>query len=796
MAVTVEESPSTSVARPRRPPLLHRVAWTVFRFAVILALAGLIGGSWYLARRGFSRQWRYRVIEELHKRGVEASIGRLTLDPFRGLIARDVRIFSYKNRANRLAVINEVALDINYAALFHHQPFLNALDVRNAQITIPLKSPDGKVERPQLKNFYAHVYFPPEQIYLSQAEGTFCGIRISATGQLIKRENYRPEHQPTAEEWQKRLSLFRQIVTELQKFSFSGAQPSLQIKFSGDLGQLEDARAEATLRGANVRRKNYEMRNFLAVAEWADQTLNLTQCEWKDNFGSFAARASWSRQTSAANFQVRSSIDLKTLLDAAGMENFLAAATFNSSPVIDLSGSASFATAHPELKIIGRFSVANFALKNVPLSDLRAEFSWDGERAWLHDLRVRHETGELRADIFDAPDDFRLNIDGPITPSEIRPFASAGMATFLDQWEFPRPALIQLAIRGQDRRPENWHGEGTVALQRARFRGIWMNSASAKIHFGDGAVTYDNLRITRDEGVGTGSFTYDFAKHEVRVSNIKSTLRPSEACFWIDPDLWKTVAPYKFHQSPVVTANGVYQFRGQKGTRLDITVDAPGGMDYVFIGKTLPFDRIAAKLVFTTDRLQIVDLNGGLFSGAVHGRSDVSLARHDQRYHANLSLDGINFAPLTDLYFNYKTAQGRLTGSYDFDGVGSDSRKMRGRGKVQVTNGNVFAIPIFGPLSGIMNSILPGTSGYSIAHEATANFTLKDSVIHTDDFEVSGKLFSMLGHGDIYFLDDKLDFEVRIDGKGPTALLIPVYKLFEYKGEGSLKQPDWHPKRF
>jgi hypothetical protein len=26
--------------------------------------------------------------------------------------------------------------------------------------------------------------------------------------------------------------------------------------------------------------------------------------------------------------------------------------------------------------------------------------------------------------------------------------------------------------------------------------------------------------------------------------------------------------------------------------------------------------------------------------------------------------------------------------------------------------------------------------------------------------------------------------------------LTPVYKLFEYKGEGSLKNPNWHPKAF
>jgi hypothetical protein len=35
-----------------------------------------------------------------------------------------------------------------------------------------------------------------------------------------------------------------------------------------------------------------------------------------------------------------------------------------------------------------------------------------------------------------------------------------------------------------------------------------------------------------------------------------------------------------------------------------------------------------------------------------------------------------------------------------------------------------------------------------------------------------------------------------MSANGPAFLLTPVYKLFEYTGEGSLKHPDWHPKRF
>ena len=180
-------------------------------------------------------------MEELHKRGVEAYIGRLTLDPFRGLVARNVRIFDYKNRENTLALISEVSLDINYAALIHHQPFLNALDVRDAQITFPLKTAVGKADRAQLTDFRAHVYFPPDQIYVSEAEGILCGIRISATGQLIKRENYQPSAPISPEEWQRHLLIAQRALNELQKFKFRATAPSLQLKFSGDIAEIEKA---------------------------------------------------------------------------------------------------------------------------------------------------------------------------------------------------------------------------------------------------------------------------------------------------------------------------------------------------------------------------------------------------------------------------------------------------------------------------------------------------------------------------------------------------------------------------
>src|SRR2546427_157821 len=599
----------------------YRIALSLLRLVVLGAILGIIIGGYYLARRGFGREWRSLIVEELHKRGVEAYIGRLTLDPFRGLVAKNVRIFDYKNHENTLALISEVSLDINYAALIHHQPFLNALDVRDAQITLPLKAAEGKAEKAQLTNFRAHVYFPSEQIYVSQAEGIFCGIRISATGQLIKRENYQPSPAISPEEWQRRLMIAQRVLNELEKFQYPAALPSLQLKFSGDVAEIEKAHVEATLHGDRLERGGYEMRDLSAAAEWNDQHLNIAHCEWNDGKGNFAGRADWNRETDTANFQVRSNLNLRAFLDAFGLGEPLAGIEFHSPPVVEVSGSVTFAPDRFRPDVIGHAAFERFSYKTIAFSDLAADFSWDGERTFVRDLRVRHQTGQLRADFFEAPADFRLNIESTISPEVLRPVVPRELNEFLRDWEWQRSPAIRLAIRGKDRNPGSWQGDGTVALGRSRFRGTWMNNANTRIHFADGALTCEDLHVTRDEGVGSGSFTYDFKKHEERGSKIQTSLNPVEAIFWFETRVSKTLAQYNSRRPPNVTANGVYQFRGGKNTRLEIKVDGANGMDYVFLGKTLPFDRVSAQLLFTHDRLQITDIRGALLAGTLRGNT-------------------------------------------------------------------------------------------------------------------------------------------------------------------------------
>jgi hypothetical protein len=41
-----------------------------------------------------------------------------------------------------------------------------------------------------------------------------------------------------------------------------------------------------------------------------------------------------------------------------------------------------------------------------------------------------------------------------------------------------------------------------------------------------------------------------------------------------------------------------------------------------------------------------------------------------------------------------------------------------------------------------------------------------------------------------------MNMDMRIGARGAGIVLTPLYNLFEYKGEGSIAKPRWHPKNF
>jgi hypothetical protein len=154
----------------------------------------------------------------------------------------------------------------------------------------------------------------------------------------------------------------------------------------------------------------------------------------------------------------------------------------------------------------------------------------------------------------------------------------------------------------------------------------------------------------------------------------------------------------------------------------------------------------------------------------------------------------VNFEKLTSLYFDYKGSQGLVSGRYKFTFVPGQANQMLGNGNLLLEDGDVFAIPVLGPLSAILGAVLPG-AGYQTARKATCDFRVSKGEIRTDNLDIIGQGFSMIGQGSLFFLRDAMDFSVRINAQGvPGVLLYPVSKLLEYVSDGKLSDPQWRPK--
>jgi hypothetical protein len=154
----------------------------------------------------------------------------------------------------------------------------------------------------------------------------------------------------------------------------------------------------------------------------------------------------------------------------------------------------------------------------------------------------------------------------------------------------------------------------------------------------------------------------------------------------------------------------------------------------------------------------------------------------------------VDFATLSRLYTGYDDSKGKLNASFLWKGDGDEARKVDGSGELTITDGNVFAIPFLGPFSGILNNIIPG-AGYSNAKKATASFTIKNGTFNTRNLRIDGTAFSLLGNGDLHFMDDKMEFYARINTHGlPALMFFPVSKLFEYSADCKLSNPVWKPR--
>ncbi len=769
---------------------------------MLVALAGItvLWALWYVSYYGFSHPWRQRVISEAEKRGVHLTLGRLTLNPSQGLVARDVQVRASRGRGPAMAVINEIVLDINYSNLVHGAPFLNALELRNATLSLPLDTAAHKSKRIEISRLNARVLLPAHHLTVEHADAVVRGLRVRASAHFLNPQQFTWPPDQAAASQESPLAHLNELVDALDDLKMRGGQPTLALRMSGDFAKPRDLFAEAVLQANrfSIHGKS-QIESLKMILTLAEGRVRIDQCEVKDATGALDATGAYGIDSGEAALQLRSTLDLAGLIRAVRPDSPLNELVLNQPPLLEMHAAASLHDpAAPSVQLAGHLSLGGFKVKSLTFESAGTDFSWEtGGRWYLHDARIQHKEGGFVLNALQMPGDFRFNLESRIHPAVFFPLLPVEARARLAEWEFRAAPVLHLEGHGPVCEPSAVEIRGRAQLGATRARGTALKSVTVDLGFKSNVLTCQNIRLEREEGAGTGAVVYDFNTDELRFQNVRTTLNPVEVVRIFDRELAEQLTPYRFKTRPALVVNGTVGCRHGDWCRHNLRVEVEGarGMDYTFLKKELSANKISGTVSILNDRLKLDGLDAWIWGGHLRGKADISLRKAAGDYTAELFTEAIDFPSLTKLYFDFDTSKGKLDGSFAFSGLHDSARAIVGKGAMHVADGNVFAIPIFGPFSGILNEVLPGT-GYNEARKGTCTFEMRDGVVTTNDLVMEGRGFSILGQGKLCIVDDKMDFSARINAQGIAGkFLDPMSHLLEYVSDGSLSKPTWRPKR-
>ena len=187
-------------------------------------------------------------------------------------------------------------------------------------------------------------------------------------------------------------------------------------------------------------------------------------------------------------------------------------------------------------------------------------------------------------------------------------------------------------------------------------------------------------------------------------------------------------------------------------------------------------------------------LMGGQFEA--RGRNDTRPQR--DTFAAEVKINSLSFAEFARTYAPSYETEGDLTGHFNFSGEEDNAKALRGEGVAIILNGNLYAVPILGPLTPLLGGFLPAPiKGYNVAKEANCTFQVADGHVYTNNLEALTATFRLVAKGNANFIEDKVEFDAQARIRGlPGLVLRPVSELLEYQARGSIGEPDWKPRLF
>jgi hypothetical protein len=765
---------------------------------LVLVLVPLLVTAMWLRFFGLPQNIKERLIAELARRGLVVEVDRLLLDPSGAVLAKKLVVYRNAEREQVWVQLDQARIEFAWFSWWQGQPFIKSASVANATVSLPITAREAVT----LMGVNAVVDLQEKELVVRGLEAYWHQIKLESSGR-IQINGLPPRRNRTPEQIESLERLWRMIDAYGDEIK-SETPILLRLEFETTTLHPELGKGRFGLLAKGARYRSARIEEMVWQGQMQEGLITMDDFHLKLTQGELGASGEWNVVERKARLEFSSNLDFTPLAPAfAGRtRNVLSSLSFDELPQIsgwatlDWSGALA-------LNVQADLDWRNFSYNNVRFTRLTIPVGYDGHRWLVPQAEVSNSSGTLSLDCYvdQAKPEVKMKVISTLDPTSLVGLGGEGPDRFLRSCRFAENGPdFQAKVEGNSLNPEDWKITGRLGAKQFSYKNIPIEELSADFIFAEQELQTANLAVKRAEGKLNGKVTYNFRDRWVDLKDFTSTLAIPEVAPILGPKFTSYMAPYRFSGPPALKVSGRVDLQAQKpklDTDLLVEVEGRGmGVGFDVFRKPIEIREAKGAIAVVNRELKIALKSGEFCEGKLDGVVIFNLTPGQPDMQVFLNLNKNNCQQVLSQLFGYKEASGLLNASMQFQGQFGKTETLTGNGKIAIEEGNIMSIPFFGGLTGLLNAVIPNFA-FNKARNARCTFTMKEGKVKSDDVEITSPTFSVIGNGDHDFVNDQLNFNVRVNIRGIIGLVFfPVSKLFEYHGSGSMKSPKWEPKIF
>lgn len=798
----------------------HRNLRSLAFIALALLLIGLPVGLWWVNRIGLPDSWRTAIERELARNGAYVRVGGLSYVPLRGLVASHVMVFQDASMERVVSRVEKLVVGFDKSKLARGSFDITRLDLRNANLVIPVDDKDPDSETLEIRRLNGTMLLPGQRRFeVRETTGWVEGIEVSIHARLVANNREGVEKSTPKDGGRERKELLAKAVSRLAEWEFDPQDPpQLKLWIEGDLGTPSSLHSRVEFASRSMEKNGVALQDVHCGGEASNGVLTFHEIRASDGLGELGGRVDFDTSKKMGRFEADSSMDLMMLLDGwfgirnplpllvGGRRELRAQGTFRTTE----SGKLSW-------EVMGGLRCESVMARGVLFDKLSAKFSWKDGSLFVRDLKLDRPDGQAVGKILVEWPLVRLAVHSSLPTHVGRPFFEGQpLAKVLGDFQERQDAqcLVDLegGFNGDDR--FSWAYTGKVRLRNMDYRGVPLHAVSCdmslnrdELDFTNGVVRFDYSRYPmraafngpQEAEALVGRIRYRREEKVVDVESVRGGFWPAPLVRLFASGVADSLEGYRFHRPPELAGNGVVDVVKDRGrTRLTVDFRSDSQANYEFLGKDVVLKKPSARVLITDDQVQVRGLECTAFNGPLKGDFTV---RNGSQLAAEMNWTQLSLQQVADTYGFQVKGGGEFTGRLEFTMKRGQVGTMNGNGLLGVEQTELFSVPMFGPLSRLISGVLQDRrAGFERAKSAFCNFNIRDGVIETRDFATSTRSLNFAGDGKVDLKDQTIDMTMRMNARGLLGFLTiplrPLSGMFQFRGTGPIKSPEWEHVMF